>query len=440
MLAGAAVLMAGTPLFAQYAGPAILARGEAPAAMSGPAISFRPSVQFSGVYDTGLAGPRLTDSGDLATEAAFGGRVTVGVSGTHGWKRSQLGLSYRGSYTNYGKQYVVGLKNYSYDQSFLLGLTHRVSRHTSLSIRQSMGLFTRDFGLAGLAQTVPFDPAESYIPTTDFFDNRTMYLTTQADLSFQLSRRLSADIGGGRFINRRLSTSLFGSVGTLAHGDMHYRLSRSTTIGVVYNYNQYHYTRVFGGTDTHTIAGSFSMRPSRWLEFSAAAGLSSLESTFLHATLLDPVIADLLGISRAVQIVHTKNRRPYLSARLSRTFHRGVVYVSGGNSITPGNGIFLTSMTTTMMAGYGYTGLRRWSMGAQAGRTWSESIGTVSGGYGGTTATVNVSRQIVRSTHFTFNLAMRKYSSPDFDKYNRLIYTATVGIGFTPGNIPLRIW
>ena len=42
------------PAFAQYAGPAILSRGEAPAAMSAPEIKFRPFVEFTAGYQTEL--------------------------------------------------------------------------------------------------------------------------------------------------------------------------------------------------------------------------------------------------------------------------------------------------------------------------------------------------------------------------------------------------
>ena len=51
-----AVLILTIPAFAQYAGPAILSRGEAPSAMSAPQINFRPYFDVNAVYDTGLAG------------------------------------------------------------------------------------------------------------------------------------------------------------------------------------------------------------------------------------------------------------------------------------------------------------------------------------------------------------------------------------------------
>jgi hypothetical protein len=44
------------------------------------------------------------------------------------------------------------------------------------------------------------------------------------------------------------------------------------------------------------------------------------------------------------------------------------------------------------------------------------------------------------SMHAVLSFSARKYQSPDFSLYNRLIYSARLGFGFTPGNIPLRMW
>ncbi len=108
--------------------------------------------------------------------------------------------------------------------------------------------------------------------------------------------------------------------------------------------------------------------------------------------------------------------------------------------MTPGNGLFLTSVTDTAMAGYNYTGLRRWSLGVSVGYNRADSIGNVLGSYGGTSGTLSASRQIVRNVHGVVTFSARQYSSANFGLYNRLIYDVRVGVGYSPGDIPLRIW
>ena len=308
------------------------------------------------------------------------------------------------------------------------------------TLRESAGIFNRDFGLVGLSQTVPFDPSTGYIPTTDFFNNRTAYATTQADLTFQKSVRLSFDISGHGTIVSRRSSALYGVVGAGAHGDVQYRLTRTTTVGADYQYVHFNFTRVFGGTDIHGVAFSYAVALSRTLEFSGYAGAMRVESKFLQTVPVDPVIAALLGITQAIQVSHHVDYVPNASGRLAKTYKNGVAYISGGHTVIPGNGLFLTSYGTTVFGGYTYTGLRRWSFDVGAGYSRMRSAGNVNGIYGGTTARMAVSRQIGRLTHVIFNYSLRHYNSPDFSKYNRLIHTASVGIGFTPGDVPLRIW
>jgi len=431
-----AVLGLAVPGLAQYAGPAILSRGEAPAAMAAPEVHFRPFVEISAVWDTGLANVGITDTGSLASSASYGMALAWGVSGTHSWRYSKLGLDYRGSIDHY-------FKNSYYDslnQSLLLGLSHRFTRRVTSSVHLGAGQFSRDFGLQGLPQNANFDPSSTYIPTTDFFDNRTVYFTATVDVTIQKTARLSFDLGGSGFIIRRRSSALYGSVGAGAEADVQYRLTRRTTIGTAYAYQHFDYNHIFGGTDMHQVTGTYAVRISRLAEFSAFAGAAFTESKFIQQIAIDPSIAALLGITQASLVGYGVNWEPTFSARLSRTFQRGVAYLGASRTITPGNGLFLTSTVTSAVAGYSYTWKRRWSFGAAVDYSRARSIGNIMGVYGGVSGSVNASRQIWRYIHFTSSFSARSYSSPDYSKYNRIIYSASAGLGFTPGDIPLRIW
>ncbi len=424
------------PMFGQYAGPAILTRGEAPAAMSAPDIYFRPFVEFTGIYDTGLAAVAVKPNGELANSSAFGLMLAWGLSGTHSWRHTKVGLDYRGSLSHY-------FRTTSYDgidQSLLLGVSHQLSRRATLSVRTSAGVFTRDFGLISMPQTVPFDPSTTNVPTTDYFDNRTIYLTTQADLSIQKTARLSFDLGGGAFTTRRRSPSLYGTIGESAHGDVIYRVSRQSSIGFDYSYAHYDFTRIFGGTDYHAVQLVYARRLTRFWEFSGAAGAGRVETQFEEAVPIAPAIAALLGITQSTEIVHDVRWGPSYMGRLSRAFREGVGFVGVGRTITPGNGLFLTSAATTAFVGYNYTGLRRWSFAAELAYIRSKSIANVRGVYNSESGNLTASRQIIRSIHFVAGYAVRRYDSTDFARYRRIVHSARIGFGWSPGDVPLRIW
>lgn len=425
-----------SPVFAQYAGPAVLARGQAPAAMATPQIDFRPVLSIEGIYDSGLNGVAVDANGNLTNTAAYGVSVSAGVSGLHSWKHTTLGLDYRAGIQHYVKHSFFDGTN----QSLLLGVTHALTRHTSLAIRQSAGISSGPFSTLAMPQTVPFDPATTYVPTSEFFDNRTIYLSSQADFTFQKSARLSFNFGADGFLTRRRSSALYGMTGAAARSDVQYRLSRRTTVGGGYNYSHYSFIGIFSSTDIHAAVLSFATRLTRSMEVSTTVGASRIESKFVQSVPLDPAVAALLGRSVGTAVAYSIRYVPNVAARISQVVPRGVIFVNGARGVTPGNGLFLTSTLTTVGTGYTYTGLRRWSVSGSASYNRAKSIGNVIGTYGGYTASFGVSRQIVRYTHGILSLNMHKYESGDFQNYNKWTYSARLGIGFTPGDIPLRLW
>jgi hypothetical protein len=425
------------PAFAQYAGPAILSRGEAPAAMSAPEIKFRPFVEFAAGYETGLAGVAVSDSQGKLPDASSGDLSLVwGVSGSHNWKHTKLGLDYRGSLSHYLSQGSFD----SLSQAFLMGITQQITRHISLSLRESAGLFTRAFGQGSLSQTVAFDPSQSYIPTTDFFDNRTYYFSTQVDAKIQKTARLSFALGANSLLTRYRAKGLVGTNGYGAHGDVQYRLDRRSTIGAGYNYQHFSFGGQFGNSDVHSVAGSYSRALTGKLEFSASLGASRIEQKSILEVAVDPVIAALLGVSTTAEIAHFVTWTPSGSMRLSQGFRQGVAYVSASRGVLPGNGLFITSYTDSVSVGYTYTGVRRWSLNSFASYDRSQSVGNFIGNYSDVSGGISASRQIVRTVHMVFGFNVRKYQSPGFQNYNRTVEEGHFGIGYTPGDVPLRIW
>jgi hypothetical protein len=117
-----------------------------------------------------------------------------------------------------------------------------------------------------------------------------------------------------------------------------------------------------------------------------------------------------------------------------------VAYVAAGESITPGNGLFLTSRAETASGGYGYSGLHKWSLNAGAYYVRALSLGNVQGGYGQVTGTFSLSRQLVSHLSFVASFNATHYQSSTFNPYNRLIYSASIGLGYSSRNIPVRFF
>jgi hypothetical protein len=155
---------------------------------------------------------------------------------------------------------------------------------------------------------------------------------------------------------------------------------------------------------------------------------------------IDPAIAAIIGAGTAKQVAYRLSHTPSFTARISKTIPRGVFFLSAARMITPGNGLFLTSSSTAVTGGYSYTGLKRWSISTSASEAYSQSISNFVGQYSGLSITANVSRELLRSVHAVFGFSANRYGSGDFQNYNRWSYSVHAGLGFTPGDIPIRMW
>jgi hypothetical protein len=117
-----------------------------------------------------------------------------------------------------------------------------------------------------------------------------------------------------------------------------------------------------------------------------------------------------------------------------------VAYLSAGESETPGNGLFLTSRAETASLGYGYSGLRKWSMNIGGTYVRALSVGNIQGGYGQLTGSFSMSHEILPRVSFVTSFSATKYQSSSFSAYNHLIYFVSVGLGFSSKNIPVRFF
>jgi len=431
-----ATLASVSPLLAQYGGPAILARGQSPASMSATHIDFRPYLTLNGSYDSGLNGVAVDSNGALVNDASYGVSVGFGISGFHSWKHTRVGLDYSGGFSHYSRTFYDGFSG----QSFNLSISHQLSRHAMVSLNNSAGLYGSNRTAPSLPQTVDFDPTTTYVPTNDFFDNRTISLSSQASLTVQRSTRLSLSMGGDGFMTRRRSTALYGVTGIGAHGDVQYRITRRSTVGAIYQYMHYGFTRIFSSTDSHAIAASYSLAISRSTQVSAFGGVSRYETIFVQTVAIDPAIAALIGISSAQRVAYQKNYAPNVAFRFAKTVPRGTIFVNASHLLIPGNGLFLTSTSTNVGLGYNYVGLRRWAISAGGNYDRSNSVGNVIGEYGGYSVNLSLSRQVAPSTHGVFSFNARRYQSGDFNNYYKWAYGVRLGLSFSPGDIPLRLW
>jgi hypothetical protein len=407
-----------------YGGPSLLGR-DFSSSLGLPQINLTPFVEISGVYDSGLYGVVINSQGGGKSPAGFGTQYSLGLTGAHSWRYSQLTFAYSGS-TN---RYFVANASSSSSQALTLRYIRMFSRRTKLSVNEAASAFTRSF-------TEP-TISSSYVPALDVYGNRTSSFSTQIALVHQRSARLSFSVSGNGGLTHQASTVVYdiGSVGAMA--DAQYRLSMRSTAGVSYSFSHYIYPGSFSSTEYHSVNGNFALALSRRTEFSFSAGFLRSQSRYLQIIPLAPLFAYLTGSSTAAVIHRQVAQRPSGSGRFTRSFSKSSVSFSGGYTVVPGNGLFLATIATTFSGGFSYTGLRRWGLNAGGSYSEGKSIGTSLGQYGTYGASVSASRPIGRLTHAVVSFSTTKYNSASVSYYNRLIYQVRIGLGFSPGNLPL---
>ena len=169
-----------------------------------------------------------------------------------------------------------------------------------------MAVFKQSAGfISTISPAVPFDPSQTYAPTTDFFNNRTIAGSSQLGLVIQRSARLSLSFSGGVFDTNRGALGLYGVVGETAMGDVQYRVTRRATIGANYNYSHYGFSHLISNSDLQGAAATFAYQLSRWWEFSGYVGFDRVETKFVQSVPVDPAVAAIIGITQSSQIVYS---------------------------------------------------------------------------------------------------------------------------------------
>jgi hypothetical protein len=418
----------------EYSGPAILSRGQAPAGQTVAPIAFRPYIGLSGVYDSGLVPVSVTTTGQIPSTDLYGLELNLGAYTYHVWKHTTLGLDYRGDFRDYSTSYWDGT-----DQFLSLILTHRPTKRVTFTLRDQAGIYSlNSYSLSSPLGSL--DPNYLQLPQNDIYDSRVIFAGVSGDLTYLLTHRLSFNIGGEGSLVRRQSSALYGVTGAVARGDLEYRISRHTTLGADYRFTYFDYTRGFGSTDIHSVGLNYSTQISRHVQLSARIGGARVESTSLTEVALDPAIAALLGESEAIQAAYRLNYVPDVQVRLADTFRRSQFMLEYLDQVVPGNGVYLTSRNNSGNASYSYTGVRHWNFGVHGTYGRMSALVQTVGAYTAYGGGIGVTRDLGRGLHTVLRLDTEHYDIASSAAFAHTEYRASLGLNFSPGDLPLVLW
>ncbi len=400
---------------------------------SGQQVNLRFYADLSGVYDTGLQ-PYATDSkGNLINVGGlYGVQLDMGAYGTHDWRQSRLGLDYTGNFYHYanGSQYDGSTQN------LLLGYTYQKSRHLTFDFRQLVGLSSLGFGAP-----TPVEASSNFVgqQTVSLFDNRYYYLQSSMDMNYIASARTVYSAGGDFYKVGRQGPGLADMSGYTLRGTITHRISRTKTIGVTYQHLHMGFAPAFGQSDINLGEGIFSAQLGREWTFALRAGAYQADISGIQQVTLNPVLAALLGQSTGTAAFYRQDVYPSGSAALKARLKNSSFGVEIDDEISPGNGVYLTSRMESAILNYSYTGIHKWSFGVYGGYFRLNAIGQNLQNYstwdGGASATYSMTK----SLHIVARFDARDQQI-NIVGYKNQGYRSTLGIAWSPGDVPLSLW
>jgi hypothetical protein len=418
-----------------YGGPSMLSRGGNLPGQRGRApvgITVYGALRGT-VWESGLTPIRLDEDGTLSEDNSYGAQAEIGAYGTHSWRKTTLGLDYRGDY-----RYATLRRNYNgTNQALSLDILHTATRRTAIFFRETGGSTNRAFG--GFLAPSIVDPLSLNLANDEVFDTRTYFSQTSGGVSYRASARMTYTLAGDGFFTKRPDPRLVGVSGYRASGDADYRLTSRTAVGGRYHYMVFQFPRIFGDAEMQGAELKLIRRVTRNLELNFRAGAAYVKSSGTQQVQLSPEVAALLGRRTGVEAFTRSDWIPLISATAAYTLERSRFTAAYATGVSPGNGVYLTSARTTTSLGYSFTGIRKLSMGVSGRHSVLSSksinlsnLSMLSGGGGLNYA---LTRYIDLSTQFDY----RTFRSGGIRAGREGFYFAA-GLSVSPARIPLSMW
>jgi hypothetical protein len=416
-----------------YGGPSLLSRGgNTPGRRGRAPMDFNIYAAVRGTYDTGMIAPVIDESGNVNSVATQGLQAEIGAYGAKAWRRSSLGMDYRGDY----RRYTTSSGFNGTNQALSLDFMHQFSRRLSVFARQTGGTTNRAFG--GFSAPAFISPGQFGVPLNEIYDSRVYFAQTSAGASYQTSARTNYFVEAAGFLVKRTDPALIGMQGYSGGGGVQHRLTRSDTIGVSADYIHFEYPRIYGETDAQSLSIDYSRMLTRNIDLRISGGAFRATTVGTQAVELSPEVALILGRSSGVAAFSRTVISPQVDVGVGYTMERGRLQAGYTRGIGAGNGIYITTERESLDAGYSYSGIRRMSIGVSAAYTRAKSVGLTLGDYSSIQGGGGVSYRLSEYLDLSAQADRRRFRAPGIP--GRSGTFLSIGLAFSPSRFPLAIW
>jgi hypothetical protein len=418
-----------------YLGPAVLSSGATGVGnRSGEQVDLRFYAGVNGVYDSSVQPVAINANGTLTTiSGLYGVEANIGLYGTHSWRTAQLGIDYRGTFREYDNASAYD----GIDQFLTLGYTWQESRRLIFKATALAGTLSDGLGMGVVPDNITSNVVAT--PTSLLFDSRSYYLQGGVDVTWVQSARTTYTFGGQGFEVWRQSSALVGVQGYNARGTVEHKLNRNTSVGFTYQRQLFDFPKLFGQGNIDTGELFVGTNLGRRWQLTVRGGVFHSEVSGLQSVVLNPVIAALLGQTETVQSFYKSNIFPSGQVLLLRKFKTASMNFFYGETVTPGDGVYLTSKGDNGGAGYSYTGIHKVSLSITGGYSSLTALGQQIAPYRTAFAGAGFTYTLPKSLHLVGRYDYR-YQEIESLTYKHTGDRVTIGLTYSPGNVPLSLW
>jgi hypothetical protein len=437
-LAWLALTAAGTALGQSeepYEGPSILTRDSTNAGQrAGKLLDFQLWGEITGIVDSGLTGVSLNSAGQLnVAPTLYGVEAGFGATGSKSWESDQVSLDYRGDWRQYDPSAIFD----GTEQFLDVQWKHRLARHLELTVHEVGGITNLSFGQLTYVPLANTDLLG--VPLNELFDNTTYFSQSTVNLEWQTSARLSFNFGGDGFIVRRVSPLLTDSNGYRGRGDVAYRLTKRQSIYASYSYEHFDYPRSFGYSNINEVESGWSLGLGPRTDFSIDGGAAQVQTLGLIQVALPPAVAAIVGQGYTTTTSERNVIIPVGQARFTQRFSTSALNLNGGITISPGDGVYLTSRAISGSVGYSYVGGKRLTFQTTAAYSRLTSAGQQTiAPYDGYLAGAGMTYRLFAHASMEARYDWRRYNVASVA--NKDENRVTLGMAIGTGERPLAIW
>lgn len=311
---------------------------------------------LDGVVDSNA--PVFVNNQYQGTTADTGVGIDIGgsIGALRNFATGQFSLMYAGDYHHYtNHDYVSGT-----DQNVSLLFKKTLSPHWSLMLADNAGIFFNGGNSFALNTSLTGTNVGTG-PVFNPFSQNTKYLGSSATLTYQQNLRWSYIIGGDFFLSRYYGAGSFGSTGGDGTASIRYRMTRADTITGTYAHSYYGYQGAAGssGVDNMTFTISHEFYRSQW-KVGGTVGVARVNSqgSIFIPGFLSPSANQQLAPVLFQGNYNTTSLVPSFTGSATRSWRNRSISLTGGQSVSPGNGIYLTSRNLFFSGFYTITNRR----------------------------------------------------------------------------------